>query len=153
MALWLRLYENGSFPPAPFSKLLKKPSLRKVIRKSLNENPLPPDIRTKLENFRRSKFAAKLELPRKQKIANPDEAISNIAVSVDFMPHNIRKKSFNILVMIYHGDMLLGLAFFDINSATTTFNAFYILFISIFYAPIYVIFDRGSNLCAYYMNT
>lgn len=76
------------------------------------------------------------------------KATTNIAVSLEVMPHNMRNKSVNILVMIYHSNMLLRLALIDKNSAPTAFNAFYSRLISIFYAPVYVIFDRCSNFSA-----
>lgn len=135
-------------------RALKHPettSLSKIIRQSLGQRPLLPELRKELDNFRCSECEETPELPRKPKLALPPEATPNLAVSLDVMPHVIHNKSTNILVIIDHGDMLLRLALLHNNSAPTAFNAFYSRWISIFDAPSYVIVDRGSNLAAEYM--
>lgn len=74
-----------------------------------------------------------------------------MAVSLDVMPHKIKQKTSDILVTIYHGDMLIQLMPLPDRSARSAFNAFSSHWISIFDASTYVIVDRGSNISAEWM--
>ena len=99
-----------------------------------------------LDEFRCPECAAHPKLPRKPKLAIAHEATPNITVSLDVMPHKIRNKSENILVIIDQFGMMLRLKRLPNNSAPTAFNACCSRWISILDAPVYVIVYRGSNL-------
>lgn len=109
---------------------------------------MPPDRKEKLDTFRCSDCAATPELPRNPKLALPPQATPNFVVSLDVMPHNIRNKSTELLVIIDHGDMLRPLKLIPDLSARSAFNAFYARWISIFDALTFVVVYCGSNLSA-----
>lgn len=125
--------------------------MSKVILHSLKEKLLSPDLQNALDEFRCPECAANPELSRKSKFALPSEATPSVAVPLDVMPHKIRNKSENNLMIIDHGDMRLCLKRRSNNTAPTAFNAFYSSWISVFDALVYVIVDCKSNPSAEYM--
>lgn len=122
--------------------------MSRIIKQSLGENPLPPEMQKKLDAFRSREYAETPELPRKPKLAIPPEATPNLAVSLYVVYNKINKKPNDILVIIDHGDMLVRLKLLPVRTSQTSFNAFYSRWISIFDAPTYVIIDRALNLSA-----
>lgn len=71
-----------------------------------------------------------------------------MALFLDVMSPKIHNKIDDILVMIDHGDMLLGLQRLQDQSAQTAFNALFSRRISIFDALTCVLVDRGTSFCA-----
>lgn len=67
-----------------------------LLRKSLGEAPMTPEMKREFEAIRCSECAATPELPRKPKLALPPEATPNVVVSLDVMPHKIRNKPVDI---------------------------------------------------------
>lgn len=61
---------------------------------------MPPDIKAQLDKFLCPECAETLELPCKLKLAIPHEATANLVVSLYFMPHLIREKATDIMVII-----------------------------------------------------
>lgn len=123
-------------------------SLSQIVRKSLGDSPMPPELKKELESMRCSECAASPDLPRKPKLALQPEATPNSMVSLNFMTHKIQNTSIEILVMIDHGDRFLKLKKLNNRTAVSAFNDFYSRRISYFDAPTYVLVDRGSNLAA-----
>lgn len=126
-------------------------SMSNVIRKSLGDSPLTPDLKKELESIRWSECAQTSELPRRPKLAFPHEATPNIVLSLDVMFHKIRTVSTDVLFMINHADMTLRLNTLQDRTAPTALNSFYKHWISVYDAPTYVLVDRGSNLAAEFM--
>lgn len=129
----------------------EKSSISKILSHSLGDKPIPPELKKQLDEFRCSECAERPELPRKPKLALPPEPTPNLAVSLDVMPHKIRNKHVDILVMIDHSDMLLRLKMLPNRTAEAAFNAYLSRWISVFDSPMFTIVDRGSNLAAEYM--
>lgn len=95
--------------------------------------------------MRCSKYADIAELFRIPKLSGLPEAVPNVVVCLNVVPHKNWNQSTDILVMIDHGDMLLRIKFFQDCTVLSCFIAFVSRWITTLDAPHFVLIDRGSN--------
>lgn len=132
-------------------RTLKHPeslSITKLVRKSLGDTPVPPELKNVLEYFRCVDCAETPERPRRPKLDLPSEVVPDVFVSLDVRPLEMQNKTEDILVLIDHGDMILKLKLLPNRTALTALNAFYSPWTSVFYAPKHILVDRGAKLAA-----
>lgn len=120
------------------------------FHKSLNETPLPPDMKREIKSICCFECAETPELPRKPKLALRQEATPNVVVSLNAMKHKVQ--NIDIIVMIEHGNMMIRLKTLPNRTTKDACNTFYSRQIATNDNPMFVLVDRGYNIAEELMN-
>ena len=135
-------------------KTLRHPeptSMLQLFRQQRSQTKLPRALKNSIESHKCKECEENALSPRVPRIALPQPASSNLAVTLDVMYHNINNRQIKILVMLDAGDMMIRLKQLHDDSAKSAFSAYFNRWISIFDSPVYTIVDRGRNLTNEFM--
>lgn len=105
-------------------KLLNNLAITELVRKRLEDIPMPPKLRKKSQSFQCEKWAVAPEFPRKQTFAFPTVTTSSIVNVFDAQTHRIKNNTEDIMVTVHHRKTLWKLKPLPNGTALETFDAF-----------------------------